>query len=160
MNQGTYYRKHNPFMSFTDITGNLARCQKIVNETVFQADVKAGNLPEFGYYTPDINNDSHDQNLDYSGSYLQNWINSYYTAYPNSWKDVLFMITFDEDQGTAQNHIVAFFMHKCISPGQIGGSYTHYSITKWVEQNWNLGSLGQHDVDANSFNSQIPYKTC
>jgi len=157
---GTYYRKHDPFMSFTDITGNLTRCQRIVNETVFQADVKAGQLPEFGYYTPDINNDSHDQNLDYSGAYLQNWLSSWHTAYPNSWKDVLFMITFDEDQGTTANHVVAFFINHCVSPGQLGGSYNHYSITKWVEDNWTLGTLGEHDVNATAWNTQIPYKSC
>jgi len=126
----------------------------------FQADVKAGSLPEFGYYTPDINNDSHDQNLDYSGAYLQNWLNTWYKAYPNSWQDTLFMITFDEDQGTPGNHVVAFFFNKCITPGQLGGNYNHYSVTKWTETNWNLGSLGVNDVNATSWNTQIPYKSC
>jgi len=42
--EGTYYRKHNPFMSFTDITGNLTRCQLIVNETVFSSRCKSWSI--------------------------------------------------------------------------------------------------------------------
>jgi len=147
-----YYRKHNPFMSFTDITGNLTRCQKIVNETVFQADVKAGTLPDFGYYTPNIDNDSHDQDLNFSGSYFTNWLSTWYTAYPNTWAKVLFMATFDEDNGVEGNHVVSFFRGPGVTPGQqADGQYTHYSITKFAEDNWNLGSLGKNDSTALDF---------
>jgi len=127
---------------------------------VFQANVKAGQLPQFSYYTPNINDDSHDQSLDYSGNYLKNWLATWHAAYPALWKNVLFMVTFDEDQGTAQNHVVAFFINQCVSPGTQGGNYNHYSVTKWVEDNWTLGTLGENDVNATSWNTQIPYKAC
>jgi len=29
--------------------------------------------------------------------------------------------------------------------------YNHYSVLKTVEQNWDLGDLGAHDVDAAAF---------
>jgi len=152
-----YYRKHNPFMSFTDITNNLTRCQNIVSaDTQFLIDVKANNLTDLGYYTPNIDNDSHDQNLDYSGQYLTNWLNTNYYPYPNSWSQTLFMVTFDEDEGSEGNHVVAFFKGPNATPGQNGtDSYTHYSITKFVEQNWGLGNLGQNDVNATNFANEL-----
>jgi acid phosphatase len=148
----TYYRKHNPFMSFTDITGNPKRCANIVPETVFQSDVKT-KLPNFGYYTPNINNDSHDQNLDYSGQYLQNWLATYYTPYAKTtWANTLFLITFDEDEGAEGNHVVAFFKNVGLTPDASDDtSFTHYSVTAFVENNFGLGNLGQNDVKANDF---------
>jgi len=147
-----YYRKHNPFMSFTDITGNLTRCQKIVNETQFQADVKANALPQFGYYTPNIDNDSHDQDLNFSSSYFSKWLAAWYTPYVSTtWAKTLFMVTFDEDEGSEGNHVVAFFKHPSLSASSDDTSFTHYSITKFVENNWNLGTLNQNDVKAADF---------
>jgi len=147
----TYYRKHNPFMSFTDITSNPKRCANILPETAFQSDVKTG-LPNFGYYTPNINNDSHDQNLDYSGAYLENWLASYYTPYAKTtWANTLFLITFDEDEGIEGNHIVAFFKNINLSNATDNGLFTHYSVTLFVENNFGLGSLGQNDAKANDF---------
>jgi len=152
----TYYRKHNPFMSFTDISQNATRCQNIRNETAFQQDVKNGSLPNFGYYTPNINDDSHDQDLDYSGQYLQNFINTWVTPFPSTWKNVLFMVTFDEDDHLEGNHVVSFFMGPLVTIGGQGtATYTHYSITRFIEDNWNLGSLNQHDTTANNFANEL-----
>jgi len=152
----SYYRKHNPFMSFTDITSNLTRCQKIVSETTFQGDAKSGKLPDFGYYTPNINNDSHDQNLDFSGQYLINWLATWYTPYPAAWENVLLMITFDEDEGVESNHVIAIFRGANITAGATAaGSFNHYSVTKFVEDNWGLGDLGQNDVNASNFASSF-----
>jgi len=151
----TYYRKHNPFMSFTDITSNAKRCSNIVPESAFFSDVKT-KLPNFGYYTPNINNDSHDQDLNYSGDYFTNWLASYYTPFANTtWKNTLFMITFDEDEGAEGNHVVAFFKNVGLSASTDDGSYTHYSITAFVENNFGLGNLGQHDVTANDFGPKL-----
>jgi len=148
----SYYRKHNPFMSFVDITSDTTRCQNIVNETIFQTDAKNGKLPNFGYYTPNINDDSHDQNLDYSGNYLTTWLATWFTPYPNTWKNVLFMITFDEDEGSEGNHVIAIFRGlNATAGGTAAGSFTHYSVTKFIEDNWGHGNLGQNDVTANNF---------
>jgi len=148
---GSYVRRHNPFMSFTDISGNATRCKNIVPETVFQSDVKT-SLPNFGYYSPNLDNDSHDQNLDYSSAFLQKWLDTYYTPLANTtWKNTLFMITFDEDENSEGNHVVAFFKNVGLSVATDAGSYTHYSVTAFVENNWKLGNLGQHDTTANDF---------
>lgn len=156
-----YYRKHNPFMSFTDITSNLTRCQYIVTETQFQTDVQKNALPDFSFYTPNIDNDSHDQSLDYSGQYLTNWLAKYYTPYTASGKafaNTLFMVTFDEDEGSEGNHVVAFFRGPGATPGKSQNtttSYSHYSFTRFIEDNWSLGSLGTNDATSTSFADEI-----
>jgi len=144
-------------MSFIDITSNPKRCANIVNATSLQADVKAG-LPNFGYYTPDINDDSHNEDLDYSGKYLAQWIANYYTPYAKTtWAKTLLMVTFDEDDvyNTEGNHIVAFFINTDLKAGTDNTNYTHYSTTKFVEVNFGLGNLGQNDVTANEFSNSL-----
>ncbi|KAJ3098519.1 hypothetical protein HK100_005087, partial [Physocladia obscura] len=66
-NTGTYYRKHTPFISFTDISKNSTRCANIVPATQLATDEAAGTLPNFIFYTPDINNDGHDTNSIFLG---------------------------------------------------------------------------------------------
>jgi len=154
-----YYRKHDPFMSFIDITSNITRCQNIVDNTTLQQDIKNNALPAFSYYTPNINDDGHDTGLTYAGNYFQSWMNTWY--YPNNgpgqaFYNVLFMVTWDEDEGSEDNHVVAFFKGQNLTYGGTGvDSYTHYSITKFVEQNWGLGNLGQNDVTANNFAQEL-----
>lgn len=54
-----YFRKHNPFASFQTIQASPERWAKIVDENAFWADVTAGNLPDYSWFTPDIWNDGH-----------------------------------------------------------------------------------------------------
>ena len=41
---GTYYRKHNPLISFNSIRNNATRCAKIVNADEFDTDLN-GKVP-------------------------------------------------------------------------------------------------------------------
>jgi hypothetical protein len=154
-----YYRKHNPFMSFVDITSNITRCQNIVNNSTLQKDIMNNALPAFSYYTPNINDDGHDSGLSFAGQYFASWMNAWYlpnTGPGKAFENVLFMVTWDEDEGSEDNHVVAFFRGPNVTAGLTGvDSYTHYSITKFVEQNWGLGNLGQNDVTANNFAQEI-----
>jgi len=123
--------------------------------------VKNNNLPNFSVYVPNNYNNSHDKDLDFSGDYLTTWLSKWYTPYVNTtWKDTLLMITWDEDAKDDNNHIATFFKHPCIAKG--GSSnvyYDHYSIPLFVEENWDLGSLGQYDAKANNFISSLEF-TC
>jgi len=152
-NPPLYYRKHNPMMSFLDISTNPTRCKNIVDAQALLEDLQVANLPNFGYWSPNINDDSHNQNLTYSSAYLETWLNTYYTPFPLAWKETLLMITFDEDDVTASenNHIAAFFKSPKLVNTEVGGVYNHYSVTRFVENNFCLGSLGLNDADANDF---------
>lgn len=47
-------RKHNPFISFTSISGNPARCAKIVPATQLDTDIANNALPNYSFYTPNL----------------------------------------------------------------------------------------------------------
>jgi len=153
-----YYRRHNPFMSFTQISLNATKCLNIVNEKQLDVDLAAGKMRQFSYYTPNINNDSHDQNLDYSGQYFLSWLDKHTTA--GLFKNNTYMLmTWDEDSGGEGNHIVAVLYGPGIKPGTKDDgktAYTHYSIPKTAQAIWGVASLGRGDVAANSLLTAIP----
>ena len=47
-------RKHNPFISYTDIQNNSTRCAKIVPATQLSTDISQQTLPTFAWYTVNI----------------------------------------------------------------------------------------------------------
>jgi phospholipase C len=147
----TYYRKHNPFISMVNVTSNATRCAKIVNanDSVLglDADLNQGTLPQYSFYTPDINNDGHDTGVSYAGDYLASFFSN--RVFPNG---TLIFITFDEDDHDENNHLYSVMQGSMIQAGTTQSTYyTHNSFLKTVEENWGLPSLGRDDVDANGF---------
>lgn len=57
---GGYAKKHNPFMYFTQIARNPARCRKVVPLTRLSGDLRSGRLPAFTWITPNLCDDGHD----------------------------------------------------------------------------------------------------
>ncbi len=56
-----YADRHNPFLYFTDVVGNSARCAAHQRPfTDLAGDLRAGTLPAFSFITPDTCNDGHD----------------------------------------------------------------------------------------------------
>jgi phospholipase C len=49
-----YARKHNPFMSFVNISKNKDRCARIVNSKQLDQDIKNNAVPQFVFYTPNV----------------------------------------------------------------------------------------------------------
>lgn len=49
-----YARKHNPFMSYTNVQKNKKRCANIVNAKELDKDIKKGQVPQYVFYTPDV----------------------------------------------------------------------------------------------------------
>ncbi len=58
---GNYADRHNPFLYFSDIIGNDARCrQHEAPFTQLRGDIRAGSVPQFAFITPDTCHDGHD----------------------------------------------------------------------------------------------------
>ena len=57
---GDYAKKHDPFAYYTRVTGNPARCARIVPLSQLSADERAGVLPSFVWITPNLCHDMHD----------------------------------------------------------------------------------------------------
>jgi hypothetical protein len=146
-NNGKYYRKHNPFMSFDNIRENKKRCAKIVPSTQFDLDLHSGSLPNFIYFTPNIRNDGHNTNIQFAGKWLFGFLKDRIHQLPPK---TIVMITWDEDDHTEDNRIYAVLIGDGIKPGSTNSTaYSHYSVTRTLEENWDLGTLGRNDAKAN-----------
>ncbi|KAI8826340.1 hypothetical protein BJ741DRAFT_631551 [Chytriomyces cf. hyalinus JEL632] len=146
---GTYRRKHNPFMSFNNIRGNLTRCANIVNSDQLTRDAAAGKLPNYIFYTPDMNNDGHDT----SASYASNWLKTFLEPklVDPAFANVLFHVVFDESETYfGPNHIYSILLGKGIKGAGLvdNAHYDHYSFLATLEGIFDLGNLDKHDKDA------------
>jgi hypothetical protein len=150
---GKYYRKHNPLISFDDVRMNPKRCANIVDDKAFDADLAAGTLPQYMYFTPNIDNDAHNTNIAYGGKWLDGFFSPRLAKFPPK---TLVVVTWDEDDFTEGNKILTFFLDpqgSIFKPGTTDSTkYTHYSLLATVEENWQLGNLGRGDKGATVFN--------
>lgn len=143
---GSYYRKHEPFLSYTNVQANADRCAKIVNSSELASDLAAGTLPNFSLYVPDINNDGHDTGVAYADTWLSNTFGARIKD-PNFMKNNLFIVTFDE--GDQANLIYTVLYGDSVQAGaQSAQAVGHYSLLATIEQYLGLGSLGQADATA------------
>ncbi|KAJ3069534.1 hypothetical protein HDU98_007388 [Podochytrium sp. JEL0797] len=113
-----YKRKHNPFMSFTSISTNTARCgSHVFGFDAWAAAVKADTFPDYMYIVPNQVDDVHDfvadtdnQNqtsitlgVEYSAKWLAAFLDDVNKSnYLNS-RRTLIHLTFDEDN-SAYDH--------------------------------------------------------
>ncbi len=149
-----YWRKHNPFLSMKNVLESGNRCKNIVNSQQLWNDIQNQQLPQYMYYTPNINNDAHNTDLKFANNYLQHFLepllqNSYFM------RNTLIVITFDEDDYSENNHIYTALISDVMKPTSVGqkdtNPYNHYSLLKTVEENWQLGSLHRNDEQAIPF---------
>jgi len=54
-----YERKHDPFVSYTDVQSNPARMANIVDLSQFSSDLASNNVPDYVWISPDQCNDMH-----------------------------------------------------------------------------------------------------
>jgi acid phosphatase len=148
-NQGSYVRKHNPFISYNNIATNVKRCNDhLQNAKAFDVDLAASNIPNYSFYVPDLKNDGHDTGV----KYADNWLAQKFGPLLKNrtfMKDMLVVITFDESGASPVNHIGTILLGDSVNAGtQSSALYDHYSVLKTIESAWNLGNLGKKDTTA------------
>ena len=147
---GNYAMKHNPFMYYTDIRNNPARCAAhVVPFTQFGLDMSTGQVPNFVWITPNMCNDTHDCPVSTGDAWLGNVVPRITgsAAYRNG--GVLF-ITWDEGSSNASCCGDAWGGHVAtlvISPKSIAGARSsiaenHYSLLRTIEDGFGLAHLG------------------
>lgn len=144
--RGSYVRKHVPFISFTNVSGNPARCGKILEASAFQNDFNANKLPAFSLYVPNLQDDGHDTNV----SYGDRWLKQFFGPLLSSSKlpkDLLVIITFDEGSHFSNNKILTLFWGAGVKPGsRTDVKLNHYNMLRTLEDEFSLSSLGQNDA--------------
>ena len=136
---GTYARKHDPAISFTDISGNPARCAHITDFAHFSPAAA-----DFELIIPNLCNDMHDCSTSRGDAFLASFVPRIVDspAFANS---VLF-ITFDEGTTNAYGggKIATAVVSPLVRPGSVDPQLLHhYAILRTIEDAWGLGCLGQ-----------------
>lgn len=144
---GDYARKHVPFISFTNVQKNPARCAKIVEAKQFFTDFEEGKLPAFSMYIPDLRNDGHNTGV----SFGDKWFKKTFDPVLHSSKmpkDLLIVVTFDEGT-TPNNQIYTLLYGANVAPGvKSTKPYNFYSLLRMYEDELGLGSLNKNDMNA------------
>ncbi|MBV8117375.1 MAG: hypothetical protein JOZ01_05330 [Candidatus Eremiobacteraeota bacterium] len=136
----------------------------VTPETAIFQDISANNLPAVSWVIPCGQNSDHASSTDTGPSWVAGIVNA--IGKSAAWKSTVIIVVWD-DWGGYFDHVPPAFIDDqgglgfrvpmlVISPyskkvGYI--SHTQYefgSIVKFIENNWNLGNLGQTDVRATS----------
>jgi phospholipase C len=127
---------HNPFAFYGG-----ACPSNVVPHTALASDL-AGSTPRFVWITPDRCHDTHDCRVSVGDQWLQQEV-PLITA-SQAWKSngVLF-ITWDEDDGSADNRVLTLVIAPGMSHKSSSREYTHYSLLATIEDLLGVGRLGE-----------------
>lgn len=154
-----YAVRHNPSVYFDSIRNDRARCiAHDVPFTEFQADLDAGELPNFAWIAPNLCNGMHTKCWFWGSREQQGekWLESFVPkvlASSQFQNDGLLIITFDEGEGNAGccgapggGKVLTLLISNTPAVKSSGwGSdtaYNHYSLLRTLEDNWGLPYLG------------------
>jgi hypothetical protein len=134
---GTYARRHEPAIIFTDIARNPARCAHITNFSHFDA-----SAADFELIIPNLCHDMHDCGVGSGDAFLRRFVPGILDS-PDFATSVLF-VTFDE--GTTASGGGGHVATLVISPLAKAGfrskvTHSHYSLLRTIEDAWGLECL-------------------
>ncbi len=146
-----YVRKHNPFISFTNVQNDKSRCAKIVNADQLDRDIDSNSLPDFIFYVPNMKNDGHDTSVAYAADWFQTRFEPL-MADQRFMSDTLLIATYDESKlSSLKNHIYTVLLGDMVVPGsKINEAINSFNLLRTVEEVLNLGDLGQNDASADA----------
>jgi hypothetical protein len=144
---GTYAKRHDPFLFYTDVVDNPRRCANVVPLTRLRHDIDAGELPRFAWITPNLCDDMHDCGVADGDAFLAHTLPVLLRAVgPHG----VIIVTWDEGttkrgccDGRAKGGNIPTFL--------VGGAVRHhvapisvfdsYSILRTIEDAWRLPHL-------------------
>src|SRR2546422_452524 len=139
---------HFPFLSYTTITNNSARCANLLpgsyNEVI--SAFNAGT--NFIWLTPNDCNNMHSCPVATGDAWIQSWVPNLLTAMAA--KKAALIIMFDEAYTSPPYIYMSFSGPATNLAYKSTASYSHYSLLKLIEDVWGGGNLGQGDVTAPS----------
>ncbi|HEX7829533.1 MAG TPA: alkaline phosphatase family protein [Thermoanaerobaculia bacterium] len=144
-NNGSYVRRHVPFLEFKNVIANRQRCNAHVFEaSQLDADVASGQLPSFALYIPDQKNNSHDTSIAFADLYMQNRFGPLLRD-ERFTEGTLFIVTFDESSGLSR-HVATILWGAGVTPnGRSSRVYDHYDPLRTIEEIFHAGTLSEED---------------
>ena len=148
-----YARKHVPLLAFASIQNDPARCARVVGAGQFMRDARAGKLPHYSFYTPNMFNDGHDTSLEASSKWLQGFVRAL-DATVAMHQRTLLVITWDEG-GNRDNKVLTLLLGNVVKPGKYSTPLTHFSLLRTIEENFGLSTVGAGDKRASAFPENV-----
>jgi hypothetical protein len=111
-------RKHNPWESFV----NARATERNFSE--FPRDFT--RLPTISFVIPNLNHDMHDRSVRVGDTWLKDHFGGY-AEWAKTYNSLL-IITFDEDDNSAKNHIATIIYGAHVLPGEYAEHISHYSV--------------------------------
>lgn len=129
---GEYARKHSPWSDFSQDNANNSR-----PFTSFPSDFS--KLPLVSFVIPDLDNDMHDGTIQQADAWLQTNLSAYVSWAINN--NSLLIVTWDEDDGSENNHVPTIFVGEATKGGQYSETINHYSVLRTIENFYGLPAL-------------------
>jgi phosphatidylinositol-3-phosphatase len=140
---GYYARKHNPAANWMGTGTNQIPAFTNQPFTTFPTS-DFDSLPTVSFVIPNLVNDMHNGTvptcITIGDTWLYDNINNYilWAKTHNS----MFILTFDEENGTTENHITTIFTGPMVRAGQYSDTINHYSVLHTLEQMYGLPFVG------------------
>jgi Phosphoesterase family len=170
--KGRYARKHVPFLSFREIQHdafhNVVGVDTHAKDNAFVTDI--GNfiadpqehpLPEYMFYSPNLDDDGHDptsnpqEGLRKASDWLRMFLTTWLHFDDTTWvpkdeqmKRTLVIVTFDESEGDNKpERIYTVFLGAIVKPQEVTAAYNHYSVLRTIEDNFGLDPIRKESGD-------------
>jgi hypothetical protein len=170
--QGRYVRKHVPFLSFRGVQNksfhNVVAVDTHSQDNAFVTDIgsfiadpQMHRLPEYMFYSPNLDDDGHDPTsnpqeglkkaADWLRVFLTTWLHFDDTTWvpkDEAMKRTLVIVTFDESEGNNKpERIYTVFLGAMVKPQEITAPYNHYSVLRTIEDNFGLDPIHKESGD-------------
>jgi aryl-phospho-beta-D-glucosidase BglC (GH1 family) len=136
---GEYASKHNPWVDWQGSGPNGIPAAD--NQPLTSFPTNFANLPTVSIVVPNQDDDMHSGSIAAGDAWLQQNLGSYiqWAQTHNS----LFILTFDEDDGSQSNQIPTLMIGPMVQQGQYSEHITHFNVLRTVEDMYGLPYAGQ-----------------
>lgn len=150
-NDGDYATKHNPFVYYTDILHNSARCSaSVVPFSQLGVDLNSGSSPNFNFITPNLCDDMHDCSVSTGDGWLSSVVPEIIGSTACTKQSCLVVVTWDENDSGSSN-VATIITGTGVKTGYSSNDYyTHYSLLRTIEDSWGLAPMTNNDRNASA----------
>ena len=145
-----------PFLSYATVQNSPMRCGRVVNAREFIADARAGKLPNYSFYSPNIVTSGPRTSVEGSALWLKQFVGSLQGTGAMDQRTLL-MIVWDEGSGpeTRSNRVLAMLLGPMVTQGRYSARLTHYSLLRTIEDNFGLLPVADGDARASPVPEEV-----
>lgn len=150
-NQKTYAVRHNPWTYFADPAERKA-CQKFdvpagsPTSGALSTDIGKGDLPTVSMVIPDLCNDGHDCSATVTDRWLHSWLPVIERGSDFRSGRLAIIVTWDEDDGTAKNHIAFTVINQHLRNRRVSTRLDHRALSATISTLVGAKPLGGADA--------------